>query len=87
MTFPISRTPATLAAHEGELVERHDAPPLWLGDMTLELLADLMRSGSTGAVRMSAGDGGGRDMWIQRCWYDVEEGKMAVQLFERPAPS
>lgn len=87
MRLPDSRTPATLDAHEGELLDRADAPLLWLGEMTPDLLADLMRSGSHGAVRVRSVDGEAQEVWIQRCWYDVEEGKMVVQLHERSDPS
>ncbi len=87
VSLPDSRTPATLDAHDGELLDRADAPLLWLGEMTPQLLADLMRSGSHGAVRVRALDGEAHDVWIQRCWYDVEEGKMVVQLHQRSDPS
>lgn len=76
-----------LDTHDGELVDRADAPLLWLGEMTPQLLADLMRSGSDGSLRVRAPDGDAQEVWIQRCWYDVEEGKMVVQLHERSAPS
>ena len=85
--LPMLRTPARLAAHDGELVERGDGPTLWLGDMTPTLLAALMRSGSDGAVQVRPDGRDAREVWIQRCWYDVTEGKMAVQLRERSAPS
>lgn len=84
---PILRTPARLAAHDGELVERRDGPALWLGDVTPTLLASLMRTGSDGGLRVQPDGAEAREVWIQRCWYDVEEGKMAVQLRERGQPS
>lgn len=60
---------------------------LWLGDLTASLLADLMREGAAGPLRMQPEGSDARDVWIRQCWYDVEEQRMAVELRERETPS
>lgn len=80
-------TPAVLARHEGELVDRGLGHALWLGAVTPTLLADLMREGASGPVQVQPEGRQAREVWIQRCWFDVAEGKMAVELRDRGTPS
>ena len=88
MIVPDSPTPARLVDHDGELIRPHGASLLvWLGTMTPKLLRELMRQGARGAVRVEPSGGEAHDVWIQRCWYDVEHGRMVVHLKERGAPS
>lgn len=60
---------------------------LWLGALTPSLIADLMREGASGPLRMQLEGGDAREVWIRQCWYDVEQNRMAVELRERGAPS
>ena len=83
MNAPKVRTPAHLADHLGELVREDERTLVWRGEITPTLVADLMRSGSRGEVRVQPSDGEGRSVWIQRCWFDVGENRMVVQLRER----
>ena len=87
MSQPPRRTPALLGDHPGEIVDRDDAPLLWLGEATPHLMASLMHAGAHGALHVRSDDGSHRAVWIQRCWLDVGEGKMVVELTERRRPS
>lgn len=60
---------------------------LWLGDLTPSLLADLMREGASGPLRVQPEGSAARDVWVRQCWYDVEHKRMAVELRERGTPS
>lgn len=74
------RTPARLNGHVGTLVEREDASLLWQGELSQDLMTDLMTLGSCRAVRIDSERLGDRDVMVQRCWYDVEQGRLVVQL-------
>lgn len=87
MNEPNVRTTAYLADHEGELVREDDRTLVWLGEMSPVLLADLMRHGARGAVSVRPDGGDARSVWIQRCWFDVEHGRMVVHLLERGLPA
>lgn len=77
------RTPARLGGHPGELVRTDGRVLVWQGEITPTLLSDLMRSGSCGPLPVQSDGGETRPAWIQRCWFDVERGRMVVHLLDR----
>lgn len=76
-------TPARLGGHPGELDRGDGRVMTWRGELTPTLLSDLMREGSGGPVRMEDVSGAAEPVWIQRCWFDVERGRLVVQLSRR----
>lgn len=78
--MPNDRTPARLNGHAGTLVEREGASLLWQGELSQDLMTDLMALGSQRSVRLDSASLGERDAMVQRCWYDVERGRLVVQL-------
>lgn len=82
------RTPARLGGHPGELARADDGTLVWHGDLSPDLLTDLMRAGSEGSVRVQPEPGPGRPavdgpVWIGRCWFDLDRGRMIVHLRDR----
>lgn len=74
------RTPARLNGHDGTLVKQEDATLLWQGELDEQLMAALMRIGSERSVRLDGDALGDRRAVVQRCWYDLERGRLVVQL-------
>lgn len=77
-----SPTPARLNGHDGMLLEQHDQEWLWQGSLSGVGLAALLGAASSGALRIDTGSGGARDVVVQRCWFDVEAGRLWVSLRE-----
>jgi hypothetical protein len=84
---PEVRIPARLADHGGELVRDGGRSLHWHGEMTVELLAQLMSAASHGPVAVQPQGEAARTVWIQRCWFDVPAGRMVVRLRERGLPA
>ena len=87
MTEPAIHTPARLGGHPGELARADDGTLVWRGEMTPTLLSDLMRAGSEGTVHVRHDRGPEQPVWIQRCWFDLERGRMIVHLLDRGMPA
>lgn len=77
------RNPVHLGGHPGELVRAEGRTLVWQGEMTPTLLSDLMRSGSAGPIDVQGPDEEPRRAWIQRCWFDLDRGRLVVHLLDR----
>lgn len=75
-----SPTPARLNGHEGLLLEQQADGMLWQGTLSGPMLAELLSAASSGSVELDADAGGVRTAVVQRCWFDVEAGRLLIAL-------